>query len=268
MSRARVKALDPLDVMRDLLVRVGASAERTVFVSSQELGSWPNAATESLKSQRLLRRARSANSVVCSGCDRECVRPVHSVPTTSGRRASFVVCDKRDDINRVAVTDDELNQWRIDADALCAFVAAIHGRARVDAGGDRDVWRIAMVAGDKRQQMLCLRASTSLELVAGDASIPFADALVYEDGRYSLDGAAVRRLVDSAKTADPRYTPSTLKREARKLATQEMHRTWQRKYRALSRSQPEKGDKWYASEIAKGDESGLSVETIRKNMKR
>jgi hypothetical protein len=263
-----VKAVEPLDVMRDLLVRLVASVEHTVFVSSQELGHWPKAATEGLKSQGMLRRARSANSVVCSGCDRECVMPVQTAPTSSGRRVSFIVCDKRNDINRVTVSDDQLSQWRIDVDAVCAFVAASQGRTRLEAGGSRGVWRIAVVSGTRREQMLCLRASTLLELVAGDASIPLADAVVYEDGRYALDGGAIRRLIDSAKTTDSRYTPSTAGREARKLATLKMHKRWQRKYRVLRNSQPGKGDKWYAAQIAKEDESRRSVETIRKNMKR
>ena len=63
----------------------------------------------------------------------------------------------------------------------------------------------------------------------------------------------IRRMVDAATTADPRYTPSDVKREARKLDTQELHESWRRKYRQLKRSKPGKSDVWYALKIAKMD---------------
>ena len=44
-------------------------------------------------------------------------------PCGTGPAASFVVCDKRDDINRVAVSAERLRQWRCGAEAVGAFVA-------------------------------------------------------------------------------------------------------------------------------------------------
>jgi len=55
-------------------------------------------------------RARPAKSVVCPGCERACAMAVHTVSRADGKAASFVVCDKRDDINRVAIPDDLLKQ--------------------------------------------------------------------------------------------------------------------------------------------------------------
>ena len=39
-----------------------------------------------------------------------------------GASGSFVVCDKRDDINRVEVSAERLRQWRCGAEAVGAFV--------------------------------------------------------------------------------------------------------------------------------------------------
>ena len=124
-----------------------------------------------------------------------------------------------------------------------------------------------MATGDKRSQMLCLKVEGGLLLAAGDKSAPLADLLEYRDGKFLLDGAMIRRLVDSATTADHRYTPSNVKREARKLVTQAMHESWRRKYRQLKRSKPGKSDRWYALQIAKMDiADGRDTETIRKKM--
>jgi hypothetical protein len=38
----------------------------------------------------------------------------------------------------------------------------------------------------------------------------------------------IRQLVDSATTADNRYTPTNARREVRKLDTQAMYESWQK----------------------------------------
>ena len=68
--------------------------------------------------------------------------------------------------------------------------------------------------------MLCLQADGELILVVGGNRVPLAELITFCDGQYSLDGAMIRQMVDAATTADNRYTPSQVKREARKLETQ------------------------------------------------
>ncbi len=77
-----------------------------------------------------------------------------------------------------------------------------------------------------------------------------------------------RHEVDSAKTADPRYTPSTARREARKLDTQARYESWRAAYRTLKKRRPKMSDVWYAQKIA-GQEvaAGFTAGTIRKHMK-
>jgi hypothetical protein len=79
----------------------------------------------------------------------------------------------------------------------------------------------------------------------------------------------VRGLVDAATTADERYTPTIVKREARKLDTQAMYDLWKKEYRILKRDKPDNSDVWYSRQIAKmGIAHGKDSETIRKNMKK
>jgi|SRR5579862_1043110 len=261
--------MTPHAALIELLARVGARRGEPVLVNAEELSQWPAAAVAAMKSQRLLARARPAVSVVCPGCEQQCVMPVHSLPAASRSAASFVVCDKRSDINRVPVSAERLTQWQCDPEAVCGFVATSLGLRRSDQHStDADVLTIGVASGDQRRQMLCLKTDGVLELVAGNSAVELAEFIGY-DGAYLLDRAAVCQLVDCATTADARYTPSTARREARKLDTQARYAGWWKEYRALRKRRPGMSDVWYARQIAKQRiAAGCDADTIRKHMKK
>lgn len=262
--------MTPQGALIELLGRVGASQGASVLINDDELNLWPGVAVAAMKTQRLLAKARPAISAICPGCERDCVMPVHVLPAEGKRPASaFVVCDKRSDINRVAIPLTKLTQWQCSADAVCGFVAASLGLRRSDEQTSiAGLFEIGIATGDKRSQMLCLQANGGLALVAGSNPLPLAELVEYHDGAYSLDGAMVGQLVDAATTADNRYTPSNAKREARKLDTQAMYASWQKEYRALKKKRRNMSDVWYSQQIAKMDiANGRNASTIKKNMK-
>lgn len=254
----------------ELIVRVGARNGAAVLVNTEELSHWPAAAVAAMKSQKLLVKARPAVSVVCPGCERECAMPVHTVPAGPRGPASFIVCDKRNDINRVPVSATRLMQWRCDADAMCGFVARSLGLRRSgQPPADSGLFNIGIATGDRRSQMLCLRADSDLTLVVGNNAIPLAELVGFRDGEYSIDRIMIRRLVDSAATVDPRYTPSNARREVRKLGTQAMYEGWRKEYRTLQKKHRNMSDVWHSQQIAKMDiAQGRGAETIRKHMKK
>jgi len=117
--------------------------------------------------------------------------------------------------------------------------------------------------------MLCLKTDIALALVVGTGAVPLAELVGYRDGEYSVEAVMVRELVDSATTADRRYTPSNAKRAARKLNTQAMYESWRKAYRSLRKQRPNKPDVWYSRQISKQDIAvGRSPETIRKRMRK
>jgi hypothetical protein len=261
--------MTPLEALLELLERVGAS-RGAALVSEEDLRQWPVEAVQALKNHKLLQRASPAVSVVCPGCEQECVMPVHTPLAGAGAAASFVVCDKRDDINRVAVSAGRLRQWRCGAVAVGAFAAQSLGlRPESQRKAGDGLWELGLAAGKKRSQMVCLRANGALELVVGQNAVPLAELVLYGTKGYSVDSGAVRQLVDAATTSDPRYTPKNARREARKLETHDLHVRWQKEYRALRLRRPEMSDVWYSQQIAKSDIAhGRSAETIRKHVKR
>jgi hypothetical protein len=261
--------MTPLDALLELLARLGASHGATVLVSEEELSHWPAAAVKAMKLQKLLVKARPAASVVCPGCEQECVMPVHTLPAGAQGQASFIVCDKRDDINRVAVATERLPQWQCDTDALCGFAAKSLGLRRSEKPPvSAELWEIGIATGDRRKQMLCIKADGELALVAGNNAVPFSEFVSYRNCRYLLDQDMIRLQVDATTTADDRYTPTNARREARKLDTQAMYESWRKEYRALRKSPPKMSDVWYSLQIAKlGIAEGRDADTIRKHMK-
>jgi hypothetical protein len=241
-----------------------------VLISEEELDTWPAQAVKAMKLQKLIVKARPASSVVCPGCEEECMMPVRTLASGTGPAASFVVCDKRDDINRVAVSAERLRQWRCGVEAVGAFVTQSLGlrgdnRRKTDAG----LWELGLVTGSKRSQMVCLGANEALEFVAGQNAVPLAGLIRFGVDGYSVNTEAVRQLVDAATTGDPRHTPSNARREARKLDTQALHESWRKEYRALKQRRPGMSDKWYSQQIAKMDiAQRRNAETIRKHLKR
>jgi hypothetical protein len=131
------------------------------------------------------------------------------------------------------------------------------------------LWELGLATGKKRSQMLCLRANGAPELVAGNNAVPLAEVVRSGKEGYSVDGAAIQQLVDTATTGDSCYTPSNARREARKLKTQARHERWREEYRALKKRRPGMSDVWHSQQIAKLHiAAGCSAETIRKHMKR
>ncbi len=262
--------MTPEAVLFELLDWINAEKGAAVLVSAHELHQWPVEAVAALKSHKLLVRAKPATSVVCPGCEEECVMPVHTRPSQSNNPASFIVCDKRSDINRVPVPPERLTQWRSNIDSICGFVANSLGlRRRNKRSGRTDLWEIGIAIGDKRTQMLCLKADEDLTLVVGTNEVPFAECIAYDDGRYSVNATMIRQLVNASTTADTRYTPSVTRREARKLDTQDMHTSWQKAYRELRKKHPNQPDTWYAMKIENMPISqGRKSATIRRNMKK
>src|ERR1035437_10548743 len=127
--------MTPETAMIELLARVGAGNDTAVLVSDEELSHWPAAAVKAMKSQKLLVKARPAAGVVCPGCERECIMPEHTQPAGPRGSASFIVCDKRSDINRVAVPISRLEQWQASGTSIAELLAGFVGVCPPGGGG-------------------------------------------------------------------------------------------------------------------------------------
>ena len=259
--------MTPEDALAELLARVGAGGE--LFITEYELNQWPRDAVSAMKAQKLITKASPAISAVCPGCEQDCTMPVETIPGPAGAPNLFVVCDKRHDINRVAISPDHLAQWQASTVAVAKFVGeSLSLRWQGTTASEGNTLEIGIMKGKKKSQMLCLRRKRELILVAGASVLPLADVIEFAKGRYGLGVQTIQQLVDNSTTSDVRYTPSNAKREARKLDTQARNERWRKEYRKLRKEHPDKSDSWRALQISKTSlGGGKSSETIRKNMK-
>ena len=189
--------MTPLEALLELLDRVGASRDAAALVSEEELSRWPAEAVRELKAKKLLQRASPAVSVVCPGCEQECVMPVHTPSAGAGAAASFVVCDKRDDINRVAVSAERLRQWRASGAAIADVITGLLGLRSPDAGAiSSGRWEIGMLKGRKHSSHIVLIADGQLTLCVAGHTVALADVLTLDGDSFKLDKQTLIRFVD------------------------------------------------------------------------
>lgn len=239
--------MTPLGVLDELLARVGAGNGAVVFVSEHELSQWPDAAVASMKAQRLLTKTRPATSAVCPGCERECVMPVHVLASAVGAPAAFVVCDKRSDINRVAVPVSHLEQWQVSCELIADLLSRLLGLSRVEGcTGDAGRWGVGIIKGAKHKSRLALVAGGGVNVSLAGHTVPLAEVLALDEGGFTLDLRELRRLVDNpAAGGDDAETPE------------------QRRERLRNRVREEKakGTKAFLQRVAK--EEGISLSRIK-----
>lgn len=259
----------PLAVLVELVERLGACGGKAVLISEAELGQWPSEAIHALRAQRIIVKAKAADSAVCPGCEEECLMPVITLPGGEGAARSFILCEQRQDTNRVPVMTDHLLQWRCSLELVCGFVAdslGLHrGRWQPNQAG---MLEIGTVTGKKRVQMVCMEVTDRVQVVVGQNKVDLVELVAFDDGVFSVHPGMIQRLVDSSNTADERYTPSVVRRENRKLGTKEIHDSWKKECQRLKKEHPEKPESWIAGKIVKMPMGkNHSVDTIRKNMK-
>ena len=196
--------LSPAAVLPEVLARIGARRGATLHISDDELQRWPPVAVEALKNAGMLKPASPATRAVCSGCERGCFMPVEVLASNPSRPLSpptaFVVCDKRPDINRVAVPVSQLVQWRtggqVLGDSLAQMLDLQRGAVATNAGQH---WSIGMIQGRQHRAPLALHvdAMAGPQLALAGHVVLVAEVLTLKKGALALDKTALVRLVDN-----------------------------------------------------------------------
>ena len=128
----------------ELIDRVAALQGNAVLISNEELSLWEPEEVAALKSTNLLRKTRPASSIVCIGCEEECVRPVHREPEASGESRLFLVCEKRSDVNRIDIPVERLEQWQATGDSLAALIANLLRLRQIAQNETAGRWEIGL----------------------------------------------------------------------------------------------------------------------------
>lgn len=262
--------MKPEQAFAVLVERVAAYHPLPARFDEEELAQWPRAAVSALKAAKLLAKAPGATSAVCPGCEQACTMPVHTSAREGYDPSPFVVCDKRSDINRVAIPPARLRLWKCDAEALCNWAAGSLEVRRVRAAAaEPGLAAIGSFHGKKQSQLLLLALGEepAVRTATGNTT-PLVHLVRFHETRFKLDRPRIEALVDASPPGDARYVPSILRRELGKQETRDRHQRWRQAYRTLQLEHPDWTDSRIANKIAGTDDAdGCAAETIRKNMK-
>ena len=243
--------MTPQAALIELLERVGAGHGAAVLISEHVLGQWPSAAVSAMRAQGLLTKASPASSAVCPGCERECVMPVQTLSDTMRAPEAFVVCDKRSDINRVAVPVSRLEQWQASGASIAKLLAGLLGLRRPGASGaDTTRWEIGRLKGAKLSSHLVLLADGKLSLALAGHSIALTDVLGLEGDRFTVDKRTLKRLVDQPVAGAGDRESAAQRRERFKKRKQELKA---------------KGDRAFLKTIS--EEEAISVSRVKQLLK-
>jgi len=208
----------PATALRELLARLAASRGTAVYVNQSELAEWPPDLVGELKRQQILAPASPATSAVCPGCERACAMPVDVVPADDGGCgvAAFIVCDRRNDINRVEVPIRAVERWRATGEHLADCISRLlHLESRPHGADSNNRWAIGMLEGRKHKDRLALHAGDcSLTLSVAGHAIALEEVLTFKSQAIRLDRSALLQCVDQptgkvaaeSESAESRYT--------------------------------------------------------------
>lgn len=203
-----------------LIARLGANQGAPAVVSAQVLSCWPEATLALLKANGLLVRTRPAVSTVCSGCERECVMPVHVVPNQSAAPMAFIVCDKRSDINRVTVPLANLDQWQTSVNAVADLLAALLDLLRpLNHSTQVGAWHLGLLRGPKHAGYVKLLVNGELTISVGGHFLPLSDLLELRGNQFVVDRRRVFRALNNptAGNADIESAADRRKRIKRRV---------------------------------------------------
>jgi hypothetical protein len=186
------------DALSEFFARLGASKGAAVLVNAEELKGWPVESVKAMKDAKLLMKAQPTSGVVCPGCEQQCMMPVHTlVDKAGGHPRSFVVCDKREDINRVDVALEQMEQWQFTGTALADLLAGLLELRRADTDdGSAGRWEIGVLKGAKGSSHVMLLADGGLRLNVAGHSVELPEILTLESKKLRVDKRALMRLID------------------------------------------------------------------------
>lgn len=186
------------DVLPAVLDRLAAAAGDIALFSERELAEWPAAALAMLKSEGLLVKGPPADAVICPGCEEDCTMPVETDTTPGGTLRAFVVCDKRDDVSRVAIPRDLQEQWICSPERMADVLARLLSIRRAASNSAAQQWDVGLLKGTKQNGAhVVLSVQSELRLDIAGHSVPLADVLELGDRGLIIKRRALVRCVDN-----------------------------------------------------------------------
>lgn len=244
-------------------------SDKPVLIGWDEVSQWPEGLLKQFLKLGLVAKDVSAKSLTCAGCEHHCTMDV--LLAEDAKRA-FIVCDHpdmQDQMGRMQVPLERLQQWRASPLQFASVIAAILGLdTKLSFNKETTSYKLGMLKSEGGRRWASL-FTQPLRLEIAGHFVALGDMLFFDGGELVFDVDRIKSLLSSnPANVGKAYTPNTNKQEARKAATQAMYQNWCDEYQALFRKHPDKTDVWFSTQIAKLPIAhNKSAETIRKHMK-
>ena len=259
------------DVLLGLLAHLRAE-NKPIMVSRDNVQQWPDGALDRFLQLGFLVPASAAQSVECNACDNHCFMDVITLPHNDpALTRAFIVCDDTEmqsQIGRVQIPLVRLQQWQGSVKQLAMVIAdLLELKDTITFTPNHPIIKLGMLKSLKGRRWVNLN-SLDLSLEINKYTVPIDEVLYFEGEQLFIDHDCIDELLDREPlTQGKTYTPSTSRREARKLETQAMYKDWNDEYLRLKEQHPTRTNGWYAFKIFEMDiAKDRDVETIRKNM--
>ncbi len=190
--------MTPLTALIEILNRIGANNGSSIFINCQELSEWPIDVVKAIKAYGLLTQAPPATRTVCIGCEQSCSMPVNVLTNQTDTPTAFVVCDKRDDINRISIPLNHIEQWQASGYSLANMLSKllelpISGTNAVNSAR----WEIGVIRGTKHSSHIILTADNKLILSTAGHQLALNELLSFVNKTIKIDKPKILRAVDN-----------------------------------------------------------------------
>jgi len=186
------------NLLHELLDHIAAIQGDTALLSTTELHQWPVEDVAALKKHKLLQKTCPATSVECVKCEEACIKKVYSDPAPSGETQLFIVCDQQNDVNRIEIPANRLEQWKSSGSYFANLTTELLGlRQSPPNHTSNERWEIGLLKGKKHSSHITLEKGNTLQLSLAGHSIVLSDVLTLEGGNFTIDKKILIRFVDN-----------------------------------------------------------------------
>lgn len=260
------------DVLVGLLSNLRLT-DHSILIDWDTIQQWPDSALATFVRLGMLTPASSTQSIECRGCEKHCFMDViilpHDQPT---KTRAFIVCDDAEmqhQMGRIQIPLNRLKQWQSSVKQLSVVIAGLLGlENKLTFKSNQSIIKLGMLPSKKGRSWITLNSST-LSLELNNHVLPVDDVLFFEGEQLVIDRSSINDLLNrDPVNQEKNYTPSTDKRENKKLETLAMYQDWNDEYLRLKKQYSNQSKSWCATKISKMTlAQGRTVGTIRRNLK-
>lgn len=222
---------------------------RGVLFFWDELKRWPSGALDNLIKSGILQQAQPMSSIECDGCEENCVMPVIVYPAQENKPGrAFINCDKRDDIGRIRVDFQRMEQLKSSGELIAAALVQMLEFTEPAKAINGKRWNLGVLKGSaNNKSLIVLLAEDDLKLSLAGHTVALPEVLTAKENALFLDKSKLIRLVN-----EPVGNTETSEARRSRLATRIME-------------EKAKGTKAFIQAVAA--EEGISVSRLKQILK-